>query len=85
VSVGAIDSQAQTAKRGPITRAMRGADGRDYMTERPPPRKESGGVKTGQRIWLIIDRKQEEKQAPLTTGGMTVFMSDLVKRRRVRR
>jgi hypothetical protein len=41
---------------------------RDNTTERPPRQKESGGVKTGQRIWSIIDRKQEGKQASLTTG-----------------
>jgi hypothetical protein len=46
------------------------ADGRDSTTERPPRQKESGGVRTGQRIWSIIDRKQEGKQASLTTGVM---------------
>ena len=75
-SVGASDSRAQIAKHGPITRAARGEEGRDYKTEQRPRRKESACVGTEQRICLIIDRKQEGGMISLATGGMSIFIFD---------
>jgi len=51
--MGASDSEAQNAKCGLITRAARGADRRDYTTERPSQQKESQ-LEIGTKVVLIV-------------------------------